>query len=271
MSGPDDILLGPSSADQAAHPCASGLSFLASVRLGALETRIISVGRDRSPHRRRCPAELHEGAPSCVRPSRRARPLLVHTGQHHDFEMSRRLLRGPRAAGAGLSIWAAGSGSHTQQTARHHARIRAGARAHGAGRSSSSSATSTHARMRARRGEERRCRGARGGRPPLLRPLDARGDQPHRDVTTSPTFLYTTSRDGDDNLCARASRPSASSVGNPMIDTLLRLGARPRTPDAGKARARAPAICVADAASAGERRRAGVPPPPARGAGGGRP
>ena len=105
--------------------------------------------------------------------------VLVHTGQHYDREMSEIFLEELGVGEPDYSL-GVGSGSHAQQTAARHGASRAGAAGDGAGRRARpgrrelDDGRGAHCRQAA--AADRACRGGAA----LVRPDDARGDQPDR-------------------------------------------------------------------------------------------
>ena len=188
-------------------------------------SRSASVGghADEARRDRGRPAELREGRAPAAGASRAAGvdAVLVHTGQHYDWAMSRVAVRRPRHPRPDVNL-GVGSATHAAQTARVMTAFDDVAR-----------------RQRRRPGRRRRrrqldARAARwsppsaASRSPTSKPgcAPSTGRCPRRSTgsssTPSRTWLFTPSADADDNLLAEGVDPSRIHlVGNIMVDSLL--------------------------------------------------
>ena len=147
-------------------------------------------------------------------------PVLVHTGQHYDANMS-----GAFLADLGLPEpdfhLGVGSGSHAEQTGRVMIEYEKVAR--GTGPTGwSSSATSIRRSPRAGRGQARHPdRPSRGG-PALARPDHARRDQPHRHRRDLRRAVDAVARRRRNLLAEGVPAARITRVGNIMLDSFER-------------------------------------------------
>ena len=115
--------------------------------------------------------------------------VLVHTGQHYDRAMSKIFLD-ELGVGEPDHLLGVGSGSHAAADRARHGAARAGAPGGRAGRRARARRRELDDGRRAHRVEAAAADRARRGRVALVRPLAARGDQPHRRRPALPAALH---------------------------------------------------------------------------------